>query len=339
MSSTVHKNILFDFLIQPQFRIGRHIVMLTIFAFISLGQSLFMFGEFRETLGLRFPIYVFFNALAIIAFFYYNLYNLTPRLLLKNKYVQYVTVLIAGTAFYIILKSIMEYNLFLSLGIECRFNAVTLLDGLSNLTLYSICIASSSATTLFKQWISDTEKIDKLQNKQLRSRVDEIKSHIHPKSLSNMLVYASEKIKTDAGEASDILYTLGEVLRYELYDCKREKVVLDSDIRFIDKYLSLEQHNRTAPFTYTLHTEGRMDFLVPPFLFMPFVQEILEQYPTHLDLSFRYKGDSLYFKVEVTGTDLSACDFSTVERNRLSLDKPNISFTTRSQIFELIWSV
>jgi len=303
MPANEHKSILFDFLIQPRFRVWRHLFVLVAFSFVSIGQSLFVFENQAETLGNGVYWFGIGNTVAMITLFYLNLYFLVPRLLLNNKYIEYFILLLAQVSLYMLLKGVVEFYMLSHVGIVRNFNAVSLLDGLSNLTLYAICIASCSATTFFKQWIADTERINKLENNQLSNSVDEIKSHINPKSLSNVLRYMSEKVKTDPDEASDILFRLSDVLRYELYDCKREKVLLESDIEFIDKYLSLEQLNGQNRFSYTISTTGNVNLFVPPFFFMPVIQKIIEQQPADMQISFDIHTDSVLFECKASGAN------------------------------------
>ncbi len=317
MPAKERKNILFDFLVQPKFKVWRHVIAVIMFSFISVGQSLFVFGSQAEALGNHVYWFGIGNTIAMIAFLYLNLYALAPRLLLKNRYVEYLAALLTGTVVYLIIKSMIETCMFLQVGVVRNFNAITLLDGLSNLVLYSICIASSSVTALFKQWIADTERINDLESTRLKNSVDEIKSHINTKSLSNVLSYASEKVKTDPEETSGVLFKLSEVLRYELYDCKREKVLLESDIEFIRKYLSLEQLNGNFTFTISVSIPGKNNLFIPPFIFAPVVQKIIEQHPTDVSISFDIGNNLLKFDSKVSGADLTKCDFSK-EEQRLS---------------------
>ena len=330
-----HKNIVFDMLTHPRFRALRHLFIITIFLFVSIGQSLFTFGSQAETLGNRIYWYGMGNTVVMILFFYLNLYVLVPQLLLKNKYMEYLIVLLAQISIYVIIKWIVEYYMLRRLGVVRDFTAVTVLDGISNLTLYTICIASSSVTTFFKQWMADTQRINDLENNRLKGSVDEIKSHINPKSLSNVLSYAAEKVKTDSNEVSDILFRLSDVLRYELYDCKREKVLLESDIAFIDKYLSLERLNRSVGFTYTISCAVKPNLLISPFIFMPVIQKVMEQQPTDMLISFNIDNNLLIFNCKVSGADLTKCDFSKEEQRLSILYRETIEIDKNSESVDL----
>ena len=204
-------------------------------------------------------------------------------------------------AIYLILKWQFESYLLSEIGVERKFNIVTVLDFFSNLAIYIIFIISSALTILFRHWTTDSERISDLKNKQLKGGIDELKNRINPKSVSNVLDYASEKVKTNSKEASEILFKLSDVLRYELYDCKREKVLLESDIGFIDKYLALEQLNSPG-FTYKIVNNSVSNLFVSPFSFLPTILKIIERRPAAIAIAFDADDKSVYFKCEVSET-------------------------------------
>ena len=77
-------------------------------------------------------------------------------------------------------------------------------------------------------------------------------------------------------KASKMLMKLSQLLRYQLYDCSRTKVLLSREINFLNNYLTLEQ-NSQAQFNYELLADGEVNrTLVPPLLFIPFVQYIVK---------------------------------------------------------------
>lgn len=334
-----HKNIILDFLTHTRFRVWRHLFIVIILSFVSVGQSLFVLGEYKETLGKIFYWFGIGNAAAIIAFFYFNLYYLTPRFLLKNRYIEYCIALLAGTLIYLIIKGTVEYFILRDLGITLNINYVTLLDGISNLMLYTICIASSSAAILFKQWITDTERIHELENNQLKKSVDEIKSHINPESLFNVLDYASEKVKTDPDEVSEVLFKLSDVLRYELYDCKRDKVLLESDIEFIDNYLSLEQLNSRNKFTYTITVANRKNLFVPSSVFLPVIRRVTEMQPTDILINFDIREKRVILNCKTSGMDMTKCDLSKEEQNFSVLHGGNIKINKSVESIDLLLNI
>ena len=81
---------------------------------------------------------------------------------------------------------------------------------------------------------------------------------------------------TEPEKASKMLMKLSQLLRYQLYDCSRHKVLLSGEVAFLTNYLTLEQSSRPQ-FSYQFISEGEVNrMLVPPLLFIPFVQHIMK---------------------------------------------------------------
>lgn len=299
MQTHESSNLLYDLLTEPRFRPLRHLLLIAVLICVAFGQSFSVFGSHTRVPGNHVCLFVITLTAVYIALAYFNLYYLAPRLLLKNKYAEYILTLIAITAGILAAKYLAESRMLAAAGIERTFNAVTLLDNLSNLTLTSICIAGSLITLLFQQWITDSNRIGNLKNKQLKSSITELKEHINPGFLFRTIGYASEEVKAEPEKVSAMLFKLSELLRYELYDCKRGKVLLKSDIDFVNAYLLLEQQVRDH-FTCDFSVTGQANRLIRPFVFMPFIQDILKRNPAHLSVRFCIGPDLTELKCTIT---------------------------------------
>lgn len=315
MSADKTKDFLYKLLTDPRFRVWRHTLLIVTFTFVAIGQSLIVFGEHVSSISSH-TLYWFgsLNVIGLGGLVYFNLMVLTRRTLLKRKYVEYFLCLFAVVSFYLFIKGAIELQILADIGVDRKFNGVMLLDGLSNLMIYAICIASGSISVLFGQWTTDTQQITNLQHRQLKSSVEKLKNQINPKFLSDTLNYVIAKIKTNAEEVPDILLRLSKILRYGLYDCMREKVLLKSDIEQIYSYLSLNQLSSENKYTYTIAVTGDTGIFIAPFLFMPIVQRILEQQPTDVRLKFDITDTTITFECKVQGTELTDCDFSEEEQ-------------------------
>ncbi len=108
------------------------------------------------------------------------------------------------------------------------------------------------------------------------SEVEQLKEQVSPELLFKTLHHSGELTLSEPEKASKMLMKLSQLLRYQLYDCSRTKVLLSSEINFLNNYLTLEQ-NSQAQFNYELLADGEVNrTLVPPLLFIPFVQYIVK---------------------------------------------------------------
>lgn len=196
--------------------VGKHILIVAVFASVAVGQTLFGLGAHAGALGGGIWGLVAANAVAMTGLAYLNLDVLAPRLLLKERYLEYSALLAGGVLLYIALKWMAERWMLAAVGVERVFNFVTVLDWLSNLAMFAIFLASGSALLLFRQWVADIQKIGELQNP-----VEEFKSRICAPALYRVLDYAAEKVKTDPDRVSEIIFSLSERLRHDLYEGKR----------------------------------------------------------------------------------------------------------------------
>lgn len=309
MLSDSHDNSLFEFLCQPKFRGWRHLLFLMAIVPIAMSQTFYVFGNHKAIPTATIYFFGAGFAFIIIAIVYLNRYHFVPRLLSKGKYLDYFIVMLLAVLGFVLIKYLVEYRIFSHIGVIRPFNGVTILDGLSNLMVYTICITSGSLTLLFKQWRQDHAEIEGLENIRLKRSIDDIKNLIRPKFLYATLAYASEQAKSAPEQTSDTLFKLSELLRYQLYDCTRDKVLLASDIQFIRSYLLLEQQHTNKGFSFTLSVTGDPNLFVPPALFLPWIEEIIRKIPMGLSVKFDISNNLIEFTCQVSGVDLGSCDF------------------------------
>ena len=87
-------NIVFDFLTERRFSLRRKALCIVMLIGCSFGQVFLMFGEQVESLG--YVAYMLGGALSLLyaLLLHFNITYLVPRFLLRNKYVEYFTLLL-----------------------------------------------------------------------------------------------------------------------------------------------------------------------------------------------------------------------------------------------------
>lgn len=83
--------------------------------------------------------------------------------------------------------------------------------------------------------------MNELQRMNMKTELEQLKSQVNPHFLFNTLNNLLVLTKTDPEKASVVLLGLSDLLRYQLYDSAKEKIVLSKDIAFIRNFLSLEK--------------------------------------------------------------------------------------------------
>ncbi|WP_255373441.1 sensor histidine kinase [Chitinophaga sp. CF118] len=162
-------------------------------------------------------------------------------------------------------------------------------------------VAASTAIKLFQRWIRDTERINELEKATMQSELEQLKTQINPHFLFNMLNNANVLTQKDPEKASQVLMKLSDLLRYQLYDSTRPKVLLTADIHFLEDFLNLEKIRRDN-FESIVNKQGDISGVqVAPLLFIIFVENAVKysmdtEKKTFVHLHFEVINDVLTFK-------------------------------------------
>lgn len=271
------ENMLFRFLISPDRRIFRHLLFIG-----CIGTVLY-----NSTSVIANPVAVF---MYFIALFYINMCVLVPRLLFRNKNVEYCL-------------SVVSILVVVAIG-GYFFNPFHKENGL-NIPLFSfltlLLLAASSSIKLFQKGMMDKELIYELKQSKATVELEQLKNQINPHFLFNMLNNVNVLTKKDPAKASLVLMKLSKLLRYQLYDSARDMVLLTSDIRFLEDFLNLEKVRRDS-FDFLISKEGDLNGVqIPPLLFISFVENAVKHNndaakSSYVNLHFALRNDELFFK-------------------------------------------
>lgn len=228
---------------------------------------------------------------------YSNMYLLVPRFLLKGQYVAYgfsVLCIIAISGLISMFGKLRDEYLLPETDREdvsiFPFSLVII-----------ILVSASSAIKLFQRWMLDVQLINELEKSKSSAELEQLKNQINPHFLFNMLNNANVLTKKDPEKASQVLIKLSDLLRYQLYDSSREKVLLTSDIHFLEDFLNLEKVRRDN-FDFVISKEGSLSGVqIPPLLFISFVENAVKHNndsakSSYVNLFFDVANDALFFK-------------------------------------------
>lgn len=273
----ISENVLFRFLISPDRRIFRHLLLI-----VFIGAVLY-----NSTSVIAHPVALF---VYFIILFYVNMYVLVPKLLFKNKNIKYFLSVIS----ILVVMAVCGYF----------FNPINEQNEL-NIPLFSfftvLLLAASSSVKLFQKGMMDRQLIYELERSKTYAELEQLKNQINPHFLFNMLNNANVLTKKDPEKASQVLMKLSDLLRYQLYDSARDKVLLTSDIRFLEDFLNLEKIRRDS-FEFLISKEGDLSGVqIPPLLFISFVENAVKHNndatkSSYVNLYFDVRNDELFFR-------------------------------------------
>jgi len=273
----ISENVLFRFLVSPERRIFRHLLLI-----VFIGAVLY-----NSTSVIANPIAIF---VYFILLFYVNMYLLVPKLLFKNKNIEYCLSVIG----IIVVVAICGYF----------FNPFDK-ENVLNIPLFSfltvLLLAASSSIKLFQKGMMDKQLIYELKQSKTNAELEQLKNQINPHFLFNMLNNANVLTKKDPEKASQVLMKLSDLLRYQLYDSARDRVLLTSDIHFLEDFLNLEKVRRDR-FDFLISKEGNLSGVqIPPLLLISFVENAVKhnndaKRSSYVNLYFDVRNDELFFK-------------------------------------------
>ena len=282
--------LLYRFLVSPELRWARYLVLIMVLATISFNQVFIIFLDYRDILGGWIYTFTFLYLLTYIGVIYLNLFWLFPKFLLKRRYLTYISLLSVAMMLALAIQMATEY-----VSYSCwpefyerasYFSIPIVMDYISSFMLSTLCMIGGTMTVLLKEWMIDHQRVSQMEKVHVLSEVEQLKEQVSPELLFKALHHSGELTLSEPEKASKMLMKLSQLLRYQLYDCSRTKVLLSSEINFLNNYLTLEQ-NSQAQFNYELLADGEVNrTLVPPLLFIPFVQYIVKSinlYKTFFD--------------------------------------------------------
>lgn len=295
MSENLHKESIntdgmLRFVISAKYRLLRHLALI-LFSVLVLFYSQPEYSEPFESYN---RILIF---LLVMLLSYSNMYFFVPRFLFKNRYLVYVLFVLAFILFWTFIHSVTS-DLFEPYLLPHQENSIGVLQ-FSFIVI--VIISASSAIKLFQQWMGDKQLIDDLEKSKISTELEQLKNQINPHFLFNMLNNANVLTQKDPEKASQVLLRLSDLLRYQLYDSTREKVLLTSDIHFLEDFLNLEKIRRDN-FSFLISKEGGLSGVqIPPLLFISFVENAVKHNndsakSSYVNLFFDAKDDELIFR-------------------------------------------
>jgi sensor histidine kinase YesM len=292
-TKTDRNNLFLELMVHSRYRLCRHLVLILFLASVIYNG---------KTIGAE-PVatYAKIAMLAILlSLFYLNMYRLTPKLLLKNRYAEYGLSVLGLVV--IALLFVIGGRYFLKPYFRPVHNRED--EGFNIFAfifMFLVLTVASAAVKLFQRWVVDSRRISELEKTTMQSELQQLKNQINPHFLFNMLNNTNVLIKKDPEKASQVLMKLSDLLHYQLYDSARNKVLLTADIHFLTDLLNLEKIRRDN-FEFIVSKEGDISGVqVPPLLFIIFVENAVKhnmdaEKPSYVNIYFRVQNSELHFK-------------------------------------------
>jgi hypothetical protein len=238
---------------------------------------------------------------------YIIMYGLIPRVLFKEKYLDFLLLLIAALLLEALVSNVITvlvvvpFRESLDLPAPSSQFYFAMLAGLRG---GSTVAGFAGFIKLGKYWYQKNQRTQELEREKLKAELQLLKAQIHPHFLFNTLNNLYSLTLTQSGQAPEVVLKLAGLLRYMLYECNVAKVPLVKEIKLIQDYIQLEELRYGPRLDLSVNITGSLEGkVIAPLMLLPFLEnsfkhgasEELDQAWISLDLTIQ--GNKLKFKL------------------------------------------
>jgi sensor histidine kinase YesM len=214
----------------------------------------------------------FIKVTELAAMIYITNYILIPQLLYKKQYVWFVVIFITM----IFCSSIIKMNI-----IGRLINNPQLIHWSANLkkSLYDniiphffLVIAGAAIKLMFDYGKLQQRMVETAKEK-AEAELNFLKSQINPHFVFNSLNSVYFLINKDNADARGALHKFSEMLRYQLYEVKDDKIPIEKEIHYLKDYMDMQQLRKDEKYAVQFNCAPDVKgFSIEPLLLVPFVE-------------------------------------------------------------------
>jgi two-component system, LytTR family, sensor histidine kinase AlgZ len=265
----------YPFVFSKQYRVARHsifwLVHIVVFSFLyKVPAQSWWFQHAQSAVW----------ALAFIMYSYPIMYVFIPKLLLKEKMLQFIAVLLVwGIAGYFFNYLYRKYVYFTFTDL---LNAKMGLRGAptnsnpwapAGYIVMNLMAGYGSMIVLFKYWLKKQKDFLLSEKEKATAELQLLKAQIHPHFLFNTLNNIYSFSMKGSPKTTGMIARLSTLLSYILYDCKNNEVLLTKEIEVMKDYIDLEKERYANRLETSINIEGDVEGkFIAPLLLLPFIE-------------------------------------------------------------------
>jgi two-component system LytT family sensor kinase len=134
-----------------------------------------------------------------------------------------------------------------------------------------INIIFATGIAFLRKNFDEKDIIAKLEKDNANFKLKYLRSQLNPHFFFNTLnsIYSLSLRKSD--KTPEVVVKLADLMRYMIYDCDEEKILLDKEIEFIRNYIDIEKIRYKADVRFSVEGETK-GIMIEPFLFISFIE-------------------------------------------------------------------
>ena len=188
---------------------------------------------------------------------------------------------------------------------------------LGRILMALLMMSFNVAVKLFFRSLMDRSRMRELERFNLQTELSYLKYQLNPHFFMNTLNNIHALVDIDAEKAKDTIVGLSRLMRYMLYEADRPTVALTKEMDFLRHYIDLMRIRfpESVSITLTLPSDPG-SVLVPPLLFLPFVENAFKH-------GVNYQDTSTFITVSLELTADSRLRFHCANSNHARNDRSN----------------
>jgi len=221
--------------------------------------------------------------------FYICGYVLVPKLLYKRKFTLFVVL------FFGIILVFGPLSLFVTRLFDHITNhdkqiipRWTTLGPSLNLFIWDTALAAFGASSykiLFDRFRLE-RKLQIVEKEKITTELSFLRSQINPHFLFNIMNTIYFQINKTNTEARASVEKFSEMLRYQLYECTTDKILIDKELNYIKNYIGIQTLRMEKGSDVKLIIDDKIEnFSIAPFLILPLVENAFKHVSNFKDAS------------------------------------------------------
>lgn len=287
-------------------RFWRYKIDHIIFWVATVGFHMYTRAHLIEDAGFdQFMLEVVIRNGLLAALIYFNLLILIPRFAQRQRIVTYMILLAVALGMYVLLKN--AHDVYLNGYVLSDDTRKSLFDNsYYNLSIAIFYLAFNIALYLSKSWYFQRELIRKMEIEKLSTELEYLKAQINPHFVFNSINTIYFQIDKHNALARDSLSAFSDMLRYQLYECNGQEIVIEKELHYLRNYVELQRMRKDENYNIAFVEEGEIKgFTISPLLLIPFVENAFKHvshYPDKNEIRIEIEKDQHHFHFTVFNT-------------------------------------
>ncbi|MGD0712247.1 MAG: histidine kinase, partial [Bacteroidales bacterium] len=153
------------------------------------------------------------------------------------------------------------------------------------------------------EWFKNDLQKRELENDKLSAELSMLKAQINPHFFFNVLNNICSLARSKSEETETYIIKLSQLMRYNIYEQKEDKVLLKKEVQFIEDYIDIQKMRLINTVEVVFNKTGNLNhYHIEPMLLFPFIENAFKygisyEVNSKITINLSVGQDSLVFSV------------------------------------------